>query len=140
VNNQQVAAVLAKIQLGDNRETDAAGLVLAEWVDSIGDLDFDDAVEAVRMHRRETTDYLTPAHVRTNVKRVRAARTPSNDTTPDRFKQLEAGVIPSAPKPANWDAMCAAWNDRAAFAREVAIYDAQLTAAGFAPTEARWAA
>jgi hypothetical protein len=74
VNNQQVAAVLAKIQLGDNRETDAAGLVLAEWVDSIGDLDFDDAVEAVRMHRRETTVYLQPAHVRANVRLLRARR------------------------------------------------------------------
>jgi hypothetical protein len=138
VNAAQVAAVVAKIRLGDNRETSRE--VILEWVDSIGDLDFDDAVEAVRMHRRETTDYLTPAHVRTNVKRVRAARTPSNDTTPERFKQLEAGVIPSAPKPENWDSMCAAWNDPAAFAREVAVYNAQLIAAGFAPTEARWAA
>jgi hypothetical protein len=133
VNAAQVAAVVAKIRLGDNRETSRE--VILEWVDSIGDLDFDDAVEAVRMHRRETTDYLTPAHVRTNVKRVRAARTPSNDTTPERFKQLEAGVIPSAPKPKNWDAMCAAWSDTAAFAREVAVYDAQLIAAGFAPCE-----
>jgi len=125
MNSQQVAAVLAKIQLGDNRETDSAGLVLAEWVDSIGDLDFDDAVEAVRMHRKESTEYLLPAHVRAGVRRVRESRSPSSDTTPDRFRQLEAGEIPSAPKPANWDAMCGAWNDPAAFAREVAVYDQQ---------------
>jgi hypothetical protein len=136
VNAAQVAAVVAKIRLGDNRETSRE--VILEWVDSIGGLDFDDAVEAVRMHRKESTDYLTPAHVHSNVKRVRAARTPSNDTTPDRFKQLEAGVIPSAPKPANWDSMCAAWNDPVAFAREVAVYDAQLVAAGFAPCEKAW--
>ena len=144
MNNAQVAAVLAKIQLGDNRETDAAGLVLAEWVDSIGDLDFDDAVEAVRMHRKESTDYLTPAHVRAGVKRVRELRSPSNDTTPDRFKQLASGEIQSAPKPANWDSMCGAWNDRAAFAREVAVYDRQLLAAGFPAVPSgygdRWAA
>jgi hypothetical protein len=74
MNAEQVAAVLAKIQLGDNRLTDSAGLVLAEWVDSIGDLDFDDAVEAVRMHRQESTVYLQPAHVRANVRRVRDLR------------------------------------------------------------------
>ena len=74
MNSQQVAAVLAKIQLGDNRETDAAGLVLAEWVDTIGDLDFDDAVEAVRMHRRESLAYLQPAHVRENVRLIRGRR------------------------------------------------------------------
>ena len=72
MNSQQVAAVLAKIQLGDNRETDAAGLVLAEWVDTIGDLDFEWAIEAVRMHRRTSTAYLMPAHVRENVRLIQA--------------------------------------------------------------------
>jgi len=38
------------------------------------------------------------------------------------------------PKPDNFDAMSAAWNDPVAFAREVAIYDAQLIAAGEKPT------
>jgi len=72
VNAAQVAAVVAKIRLGDNRETSRE--VILEWVDSIGDLDFDDAVEAVRMHRRETTVYLQPAHVRANVRLLRARR------------------------------------------------------------------
>jgi|GEM_PF-7093495 len=142
MNAEQVAAVVAKIRLGDNRETSRE--VILEWVDSIGDLNFDDAVEAVRMHRKESTDYLTPAHVRAGVRRVRELRSPSNDTTPDRFKQLASGEIQSAPKPANWDSMCAAWNDRAAFAREVAVYDVQLLAAGFPAVsgydERKWAA
>ena len=72
MNAAQVAAVVAKIRLGDNRETSRE--VILEWVDSIGDLDFDDAVEAVRMHRRETTVYLQPAHVRANVRLLRARR------------------------------------------------------------------
>ena len=72
MNSQQVAAVLAKIQLGDNRETDDGGLVLAEWVDTIGDLDFEWAIEAVRMHRRTSTAYLMPAHVRENVRLIQA--------------------------------------------------------------------
>jgi hypothetical protein len=70
VNAAQVAAVLAKIQLGDNRETDAAGVVLAEWVDTIGDLDYQDAIEAVRMHRKSSTVYLQAAHIRENVRLI----------------------------------------------------------------------
>lgn len=67
----QVAAVLAKVQLGDNRDIDAKGLVLAEWEDAIGDLDFAEAIEAVRMHRKFSTDYLMPAHIVANVKLIR---------------------------------------------------------------------
>ena len=141
MNSQQVAAVLAKIQLGDNRETDAAGLVLAEWVDSIGDLNFDDAVEAVRMHRKESTEYLLPAHVRAGVRRVRELRSPSNDSTP----VSEFADSSGAPKPENFDAMCAAWADPVQFAREVAVYNSQLLAAGFPVVvgrydERKWAA
>ena len=74
MNNSQVAAVLAKIQLGDNREIDAQGIVLREWHESIGDLKFEDAIEAVRLHRRESTAYLTPNHIRVGAVRARDAR------------------------------------------------------------------
>ena len=74
MNATEAATVLAKIQLGDNRDIDAAGLVLAEWIDSIGDLDFADAVEAVRMHRKLSTAYLLPAHLRENVRLIRSRR------------------------------------------------------------------
>lgn len=66
MTNEQVAKVLARIQLGDNRQVDRA--TLAEWIDGIGDLDFDDAIEGVRMHRRDSTAYLQIAHVRANVR------------------------------------------------------------------------
>lgn len=66
MNIDETAKVLAKIQLGDNREV--TRLVLQEWHDTIGDLPYDDAVEAVRMHRRDSTTYLMPAHVRENVR------------------------------------------------------------------------
>jgi hypothetical protein len=105
----QVAAVLAKIQLGDNRETDAAGVVLAEWVDTIGDLDYQDAIEAVRMHRKSSTVYLQAAHIRENVRlivsrRERAARVAgpraitSNVITLDRseFDRLTQVAIDNA--------------------------------------------
>jgi hypothetical protein len=72
MNIQEVSAVLSKIKLGDNREV--TQLVIAEWNDIIGDLDYADAVEAVRMHRISSIDYLLPAHVRQNVRLIRARR------------------------------------------------------------------
>jgi hypothetical protein len=72
MNIDQTAAVLAKIQLGDNREI--TPLVIQEWHDTIGDLDYADAVEAVRMHRKDSTGYLMPAHVRENVRVLQRRR------------------------------------------------------------------
>jgi hypothetical protein len=74
MNKTEVATVLAKIQLGDNRDIDAAGLVLAEWFDTIGFLNFEDAIQGVKLHRQESTDYLQPAHVIRLANRVRDAR------------------------------------------------------------------
>lgn len=74
VNIQETAAVLAKIKLIDNREVDDKGLVLREWHQQIGDLEYGDAVEAVAMFRRESTGYLVPADVRANVRRILRAR------------------------------------------------------------------
>ncbi len=102
MTDDELKRVVTKIQLGDNRQVDR--LVLLEWRDSIGDLNFADAIEAVSMHRRESGD----------------------------------------PKPDNWEAMCKAYKDPIAFAREVAIYDQQLVDAGLNPTQPRrdkgWAA
>lgn len=65
---EEVAKVLARVQLGDNRQVDRA--VFQAWFREIGDLDYRDAIEAVEMHRRETPDWLMAAHVRSNVRRV----------------------------------------------------------------------
>lgn len=61
MTKQEVAKLLAKISLIDNRKVDA--LTLAEWFDIVGHLDFVLAVEAVREHRQTSTDYLQPAHI-----------------------------------------------------------------------------
>mgnify|MGYP001306619890 CR=1 FL=1 len=142
MNAEEVAKVLAKIALGDNRRTDARETLL-EWMDNIGDLDYADAIEAVRMHRKESTAYLMPAHIRDNVKAIKALRNPSNDTTPGGYRQVE--VLKAAagfpPKPLNWDAMSDAWDDPVRFAAETAKYDEQLIAAGFQPVRrGRWVA
>jgi hypothetical protein len=74
MNISETAAVLAKIKLGDNREVDNQGLVLREWHETIGDLDYQDCIAAVTMHRQESTDYLQASHIRVNARRVRDAR------------------------------------------------------------------
>jgi hypothetical protein len=122
VNIQQVAAVVAKVKLGDNRDVDK--LVLQEWEASIGDLDFDMAIEAVSMHRRESTDYLQPAHIRRNVARIK------EDSSQGR--ELKAAWVEHpAPKPDNMRALEAAWNDPQNWAAEVAAYNRQLDAVGY---------
>lgn len=79
MNKAECAKVLAKIQLGDSRQVDQ--LVLEEWFDTIGFLPFEAAIEGVRTHRRESTDYLLPAHVVKNARRaqdrLRAIESPS---------------------------------------------------------------
>lgn len=64
--------LLVRIQADDNR--DVGQVTVASWQQIIGHLDFGDAVEAVVMHRRESADWLMPAHVVRNVARVRARR------------------------------------------------------------------
>ena len=135
MNKLEVAKLLTAASAIDNRKIQDE--TVEAWYAVLHAYDYADCAEAVRQHFEESTEYLLPAHVRAGVRRVRELRSPSNDTTPDRFKQLASGEIQSAPKPANWDLMCAAWNDRAAFAREVAVYDRQLIAAGF-PTVPRY--
>jgi hypothetical protein len=119
----QTAKVLAKIQLGDNRVVDA--LTLREWLDTIGYLDFDDAIQAVTLHRRESTEYLQPAHVIRNAKRIREDRPQPN---------LEWHGD-SAPKPKNLDAMTAAYRsgDPHRIQVELGVYNRQVVDAGRRP-------
>jgi hypothetical protein len=85
----ELKQVVAKIQLGDNRQVDR--LVILEWFDTIGDLNVSDALEAVRLHRRESTDYLVPAHIVRLAYRVKDQRAvdrgpvfcPEHDGYPD---------------------------------------------------------
>ena len=66
------AKVLTLIALVDRRVVDREA-VLA-WHDLIGDLSERDALDAVRAHRRESTEYLVPAHVVAGVRRIRNER------------------------------------------------------------------
>lgn len=115
----ELKKVLAKIQLGDPFfQVDVP--VLREWQDTIGDLDFVDTIDAVRMHRRESTARLTAAHLVANVKRIREDRAVSSQVQVGGFE------LRGDNKPRNFEAMCAAWNDQNRFAAEVAKYEQQL--------------
>lgn len=102
MNIAETAKVLTLIQLVDRRHVDET--TIAAWHDLIGDLDFTDACEAVRAHRRASTDYLLPAHVRAGVRVIRGARLarhpdPLPDVDPDdiqayqvRRRQMRAAI------------------------------------------------
>jgi hypothetical protein len=63
--------LLVHIQIVDNRQVGDATVL--EWHELVGDLDYDEALEAVRLHFRDSTEYLKPAHVRAGVERIRLA-------------------------------------------------------------------
>lgn len=71
----ETADLLAlEVQVIDNRRIEEATLVA--WHRLIDDLEYPEAVEAVRMHFRDPANagvYLTPAHVRAGVERIRVA-------------------------------------------------------------------
>lgn len=95
-----MAHLLAKIQVGDNRNVDR--LVLVDWMEVVGHLDYRDAYEAVLHHRRASTDYLTQAHVIAGARRVREAR--------ERAARLSRPAIEKKPitlDKAAWDAQVA---------------------------------
>lgn len=71
MNRLEMARLLAKIQLGDRRQV--TELVIEDWLETIGHLNYEDAYQAVVQHRRESTDYLMPAHI-TRIIRTRTPR------------------------------------------------------------------
>lgn len=71
MNIAETTELLTRVQIIDNRRVEEA-TVLA-WFELVDDLDFDQALEAVRLHFRESTEYLKPVHVRAGVERIRVA-------------------------------------------------------------------
>jgi hypothetical protein len=68
----EAARLLAACAMYDFRTVEKADGIA--WHHVIGDLDFDDAMEAVRRHYQNSTDRMMPAHVRQGVKAIRAER------------------------------------------------------------------
>lgn len=71
MNAVELSQLLGEIQVVDNRRVDKATLLA--WMPLLEDVDYYVAVEAVRLHRRESNEWLTPALIRVNVERIRLA-------------------------------------------------------------------
>lgn len=67
----QTADLLAEIQLIDNRRVEEATLLA--WHELVSDLDYFPALEAARLHFRDSEAYLKPRHIRAGVERIRLA-------------------------------------------------------------------
>lgn len=61
MNKTQTAQMLTIASMVDSRTV--APETVEAWHEILGDLDFDMAREAMTRHRRESTDYLMPAHI-----------------------------------------------------------------------------
>jgi len=72
MNNQEANILISAIAAGDNRTTDDE--VAAYWARILHDVRLPDALEAVVHHRRESTEYLQPAHILRTVRSLRQRR------------------------------------------------------------------
>lgn len=68
MNIQETNQLLIRIQVIDNRQIGDSTVIA--WHELVGDLDYAMASEAVKLHFRDSTAYLTPAHVRAGVERI----------------------------------------------------------------------
>lgn len=129
MNVDQVTALLARIQVLDNRQVDQ--LTIEAWTPLMSRLDYAEAVEAVNIHFQTSSEYLQPAHIVAGVKRLKGSAQPAPFSSLPRDNRI-------APKPTNFDAMVAAYQsgDQRAVDKEVAMYDKQLGAVGLPPVHA----
>lgn len=65
----EVAQLLAKAALIDNRKVDAA--TVEAWHEVIGHVDYNVALLALTLHRRTSSEYLMPAHIISNLRKAR---------------------------------------------------------------------
>ena len=72
MQESETAKILAKAALIDNRHIDRE--TVKAWHEIIGHLEFDVALEALTIHRRNSTEYLMPAHIIAGLGRVKEQR------------------------------------------------------------------
>lgn len=74
MNLADTGDLIARVKVGDNREVDDLGLLITDWYEAIGHLDLADCLEAVRIHRGTSKEYLGTAHIAAGVKLIVARR------------------------------------------------------------------
>ncbi|MEU0078601.1 hypothetical protein ABZY58_11945 [Micromonospora tulbaghiae] len=89
------ARLLGTCALYDYREPSKADAVA--WFAVIGDLEYDEAAEAVRRHYRDSTERIMPAHIRRIVREIRderrrVERKPEVLELPSRFEDNDDAV------------------------------------------------
>ncbi len=101
----QTAQVYAKVQLFDNRQP-ADRVMLQAWHEVLGHLDYADALEAVAVHMRGSTEYITPAHLVVAAKQSKVNRLAAENKT--RAIAAAADVVSrNMPKPLSDEAFSA---------------------------------
>lgn len=128
MNITETSAVLAKIKLGDNRAVDSQ--IINEWHQTIGHNSYGDALNAVIEHRRDSTEYLQPAHINAICKRARAAR--AEKAHHEALVPPNRADFPTMPQDI-LDALSAGWNDPVAYADAEQRWNDHLVAHGFTP-------
>jgi hypothetical protein len=78
MNAAEVGDLIARMALVDNRkppeDDEAKAAMIMSWLELVGDLNYDDAVQAVRDHYRESREWIMPSDVRRRVKTIRGER------------------------------------------------------------------
>lgn len=72
MNREEAAKLLGVVALGDNRQISRELAIY--WHGLLSDIRIEDALEAVAEHRRESAEWLQPAHIRRIVKAHRHLR------------------------------------------------------------------
>jgi hypothetical protein len=72
MKHSEISLLFGVMAAYDRRTTGEADV--RAWHDVIGDLDFTDAVQAVKAHYRESSAWVMPADVRARVKKIREER------------------------------------------------------------------
>lgn len=72
MNREEAAKLLGIVALGDNRQISYE--LATYWHGLLPDIRVEDAIQAVAIHRRESTEWLQPAHVIRLVRRIRSER------------------------------------------------------------------
>lgn len=68
MNKAETAQLLTVISQIDNRKLEPA--TVEAWFAVLGHLDYSIAVESARVHFRDSTDYLMPAHIVAGARRI----------------------------------------------------------------------
>jgi hypothetical protein len=101
MNIDETARLVAFIAAGDNRTIDKT--VIRYWEDVLPEwITLDDARNAVREHRRTTTEYLQAAHIIATCERQRETRYENERRNDEYQRALDPTPVPAAFSPSGY--------------------------------------